>query len=307
MIGSFPRVMPGQRIDMELAEALNRAFKELQRLANMTVAPGAVSLERGAGGYHLALDASQLPGSVSSVGLALPGDTFNVSGSPVTGSGTLTGAFATQNSNTLHAGPAGRNASAAAPTWRKLANDDLLTTDAVQMAFSIIQASSTVINTAAEVQLSFGGQNPAIDLVQQAQIQGTIWEIYGTYSTKAAAPGTLTLRFKWDTSGAGNTAYVTITETLTANLTLQGFHVVAGFSVGGAISSLLHCNVWSKAFFQLGSTSSHDFLTAAANAVGGAAPNYTGSYLNNPQITAQFSVADVNNSVAITMANLYIF
>ena len=61
-------------------------------------------------------------GSVTSVGLSLPG-LLTVTGSPVTGSGTLTGTLATQAANTVFAGPA--SGSAAAPGFRGLVNADL--------------------------------------------------------------------------------------------------------------------------------------------------------------------------------------
>lgn len=44
-------------------------------------------------------------GAVTSVGLALPASVFNISGSPVTGVGTLTGTFANQTQQTFFAGP----------------------------------------------------------------------------------------------------------------------------------------------------------------------------------------------------------
>ena len=61
-------------------------------------------------------------GSVSSVGLSLP-NIFTVSGSPVTGSGTLTAALATQTANQVFAGPT--TGSPAAPTFRALVSTDL--------------------------------------------------------------------------------------------------------------------------------------------------------------------------------------
>jgi hypothetical protein len=61
-------------------------------------------------------------GAVTSVGLALPSD-WTVTGSPVTGSGTLTGAYAAQPANYIHAGPT--SGGAAAPTWRALVGADL--------------------------------------------------------------------------------------------------------------------------------------------------------------------------------------
>lgn len=61
-------------------------------------------------------------GTVTSVALALP-TIFTVSGSPVTGSGTLTGTLATQAANTGFYGPA--SGPAAAPTFRALVSADL--------------------------------------------------------------------------------------------------------------------------------------------------------------------------------------
>lgn len=61
-------------------------------------------------------------GTVTSVGLALPGQ-FAVTGSPITGSGTLTGAWNNQNENLVFAGPA--TAPAAAPTFRALVDADI--------------------------------------------------------------------------------------------------------------------------------------------------------------------------------------
>lgn len=60
--------------------------------------------------------------SVTSVGLSLPAD-ITVTNSPVTTTGVLTGAWATQTSNKVHAGPS--TGSAAAPTWRTLVGADI--------------------------------------------------------------------------------------------------------------------------------------------------------------------------------------
>lgn len=62
-------------------------------------------------------------GTVSSVGLALPSSILTVSGSPVTGAGTLTGTLATQTANLVWAGPT--TGSAATPTFRSLVGADL--------------------------------------------------------------------------------------------------------------------------------------------------------------------------------------
>jgi hypothetical protein len=60
-------------------------------------------------------------GSVS-VGLSLPSE-FTVTGSPVTGTGTLTGNWANQNANLIFAGPA--SGSAARPAFRALSVNDI--------------------------------------------------------------------------------------------------------------------------------------------------------------------------------------
>jgi hypothetical protein len=61
-------------------------------------------------------------GTVTSVGLSLP-NIFNVTNSPVTTTGTLTGALATQTANYVFAGPT--TGSAAVPTFRSLVANDI--------------------------------------------------------------------------------------------------------------------------------------------------------------------------------------
>jgi hypothetical protein len=61
-------------------------------------------------------------GTVTSVGLSTPAE-FTVTGSPVTASGTLTFAKATQSANTQYAGPS--SGAAAAPTFRALVASDI--------------------------------------------------------------------------------------------------------------------------------------------------------------------------------------
>jgi hypothetical protein len=61
-------------------------------------------------------------GSVTSVALTMPGD-YSVSGSPITGAGTLAVTYANESANVVHAGPS--SGAAAAPTWRALVAADL--------------------------------------------------------------------------------------------------------------------------------------------------------------------------------------
>ncbi len=69
-------------------------------------------------------------GTVTSVGLSLPG-IFTVSGSPVTGSGTLTATLASQSANLIWASP---NGSAGAPTFRALVANDIPTLTASKIS-----------------------------------------------------------------------------------------------------------------------------------------------------------------------------
>lgn len=95
-------------------------------------------------------------GSVTSVALSLPA-IFTVSGSPVTGSGTLTGTLATQTANTIWAGPT--TGAAAAPTFRAQVNDDLPLSGVAAGTYvkvtvntrGVATAGSTSINLAADV------------------------------------------------------------------------------------------------------------------------------------------------------------
>lgn len=73
--------------------------------------------------FRSAIGAGTGSGSVTSVGLGLPA-LFSVSGSPVTGSGTLTATLQSQTANTIFAAP---NGTAGAPTFRALVAADIPT------------------------------------------------------------------------------------------------------------------------------------------------------------------------------------
>lgn len=94
-------------------------------IATVSIAPaevdGYVLTWNDSGGYWEA----QAPagGTVTSVALAMPTDVFDISGSPVTGSGTITVTLDDQTANTVWAGPT--TGSPAGPTFRALVADDL--------------------------------------------------------------------------------------------------------------------------------------------------------------------------------------
>jgi hypothetical protein len=85
-------------------------------------------------------------GTVTSIGLSLP-SIFEVSGSPVTGSGTLTATFVNQPQNTVFAGPAsGVNA---APTFRVLDALDIPNLDAGKITSGTLSIARGGTNTTA--------------------------------------------------------------------------------------------------------------------------------------------------------------
>ena len=84
---------------------------------------------------------------VSSVGLALPVSVFSVTGSPITSSGTLTGAFVSQSGNTFFAGP---NGSSGTPTFRAFVNADLPNSGVTAGGYNHVQVNAKGIVTAAD-------------------------------------------------------------------------------------------------------------------------------------------------------------
>jgi Chaperone of endosialidase len=152
-----------------------------------------------------ALVAADIPSLayVTSVGLSLPG-IFNVTGSPVTGSGTLTGALATQSANLVWAGPA--TGSAAAPTFRALVAADLPL--ATTSAFGAVKPDGSTIT-----------------------ISG------GVISAVASGSGTVTTVSVVSANGfAGTVANATTTPAITISTSITGILKGNGTAISAATS-----------------------------------------------------------------------
>lgn len=111
------------------------------------------------------------PGSVSSVGLAVPTQ-FSVAGSPVTGTGTLTISWNTQIANTVLAGPTG--GAAAVPTFRALDSADFPATLNIATEYQI--ASTKVVGARGAAVADVASANAtdlptAITLVNEVKAQ----------------------------------------------------------------------------------------------------------------------------------------
>jgi len=98
-------------------------------------------------------------GTVTSVGLSLP-SIFSVSGSPVTTSGTLTAALATQTANLVFAGPT--SGGAATPTFRALVSADIPSLDAAKITSGTIATARLGSGTANSTTFLRGDQTWAI-------------------------------------------------------------------------------------------------------------------------------------------------
>lgn len=115
-------------------------------------------------------------GTVTSVGLSLP-SIFNVSGSPVTTSGTLTATLANESANTVFAGPS--SGGAAPPTFRALVNAD------IPYVFS-----APLINTAGTISITQSGaaSNGYLSSVDWNTFNGK--QAAGNYITALTGDGT---------------------------------------------------------------------------------------------------------------------
>lgn len=135
-------------------------------------------------------------GTVTSVGLSLPTSVFDVTGSPVTTSGTLTATFDTQSANTAFMGPT--TGGAATPAFRALVAADLPA------------GTGTVTDVTATTPLSStGGATPDIS----HDVSGVTAASYTNANITVDATGHVTAA----SNGSSGTGTVTTVSVVTAN------------------------------------------------------------------------------------------
>lgn len=198
-------------------------------------------------------------GTVTSVGLALPA-IFSVTGSPVTGSGTLTGALASQSANLVWAGPS--TGAAASPTFRSLVYNDLPTSAAAAGTYPkvTVNAQGIVTGTASQITLTTDvtgtlplanggtGLNAAAD-DSVLLSNGSAWAAVAlTNCTTAITYATATNTFGCS-STVGTHALLSASHTDTATASVVRGDLVIGSSVPqwtrlavGAANSVLYSN-----------------------------------------------------------------
>jgi len=226
-------------------------------------------------------------GTVTSVGLALPSD-FTVTNSPVTGSGTLTGAWASQLQNLIFASP---NGAGGTPSFRLMVNNDV----PVTLSGKVI-VTSTINSTSIGATTPSSGVFTTVDAtdVTASLVDATNLEVMNLKAKDGTAAGSIA-----DTTGVvtlnsavlttadinggtldgtiiGGSSPAAITGTsITANTQFNG----AGTGLTGTATSL---SIGGNAATATTATSATTATTAttATNIAGGAAgsvPYQTGS------------------------------
>jgi hypothetical protein len=193
-------------------------------------------------------------GTVTSVGLSLPA-IFNVSGSPVTTAGTLTGSLSNQTANTIFSGPT--SGGPATPTFRAMVTEDV-----PNSAITMAKIAQSGASSGQVIKWNGSSWAPATDngdtYTAGAGISIAAGVITNTGDTDASNDLTTSTSFSGDVSGAYNnlqlgTGVVGPTE-LASTAVTPGSYTAADITVDadGRITSAANGSGATNAFVQNG-------------------------------------------------------
>lgn len=177
-------------------------------------------------------------GTVSSVGLSLPTSIFDVSGSPVTSSGTLTATLDTQTANYVWAGPT--TGAAAAPTFRALVAGDIPNLSASYLPISGGTISSNLTITG---DLTVNGTTTTVNstTIDVADKNITLGNVASPTNTTADGGGitllgTSTKTFNWVNATASWTSSENVDLASGKVYRINGTTVLSGSSLGTGVT-----------------------------------------------------------------------
>jgi hypothetical protein len=226
------------------------------------------------------LNIPQYAGTVTSVGLSLPSE-FAISGSPVTGSGTLTGTWNNQNANTVLAGPSA--GVPATPTFRSLVAADIpalpyisttltsaniIVGDGTNTAAAVSMSGDATISNTGVVTLtntsvtgqaitgyvSGAGTIAATDTILQAiqKLDGnSVFTIHANFASFNPADAT-TYYFGAQYTVAPGTGATARIFYIPYDCTLIGYTIGINYNVGSAQDSQIYCRINNTTDVQLG-------------------------------------------------------
>jgi hypothetical protein len=157
-------------------------------------------------------------GTVTSVGLSLPA-IFSVTGSPVTGSGTLTATLASQSANTVFSAP---NGSAGAPTFRALVAADIPNLDTSKLTSGTLGVARGGTGIASYTVGNYIRASGTTTLEQRTPAQ--VLSDIGAYASSNPNGYTTNTGTVTSVSGTGSYGGLTLSGTVTTsgNITLGG-------------------------------------------------------------------------------------